>query len=107
VPPGGTADAVDVAGYPLPPSPPPSSSPPPPSVPAARSITAQLVTVKTGKKKRLEVEVFFADTGTKKSTFPSPFQKPAFKNIQVRVQGNNVILTARKGKKTVTTTFAG
>lgn len=66
-----------------------------------------MVTVKVRKKKRLEVEVFFADTGAKKSAFISPFQKPAFKDIQVRVQGSDVVLTARKGKKTVTTAFAG
>jgi hypothetical protein len=80
-----------------------------------RGITAQLVTVKVGKKKRrLVIDVFFADTGAKKGEFPSPFQKPGFKNIQVSVRDSSgggvpdqVVVTAHKGKKTVTTTFPG
>jgi hypothetical protein len=66
--------------------------------------------VKVGKKKtKLVVEVLFADTGAMKAEIPSPFQKPAFKGIQVNVRagsGNGVpdrvVITARKGKKTVT-----
>jgi hypothetical protein len=88
----------------------PAPLPPPP---AARGITAQLVTVKVGKKKRLVVRVFFADTGAKEGEFAVPFQKPAFKNIQVSVRASNgdgapdqVVVTARKGKKTVTAVFA-
>jgi hypothetical protein len=80
-----------------------------------RGITMQLVTVKVGKKKRrLVIEVFFADTGAKKGEFTSPFQKPGFKNIQVSVRDSNgdgvpdqIVVTARKGKKTVTTSFPG
>jgi hypothetical protein len=71
-----------------------------------RGITAQLVAVKVGKKKRLVVRVFFADTGAKKSEFASPFQKPAFKNIQVSIHDGQVVVTAKKGKKTVTATFS-
>jgi hypothetical protein len=60
------------------------------------------------------VEVFFTDTGAEESQFPSPFQQAGFKDIQVRVGNSNgngvpdqVILTARKGKKTVTAVFPG
>jgi hypothetical protein len=88
-----------------------SAAPPPPPI---EGIRAQLVLVKAGKKKRLMVEVFFADTGALKGSLPSPFRKPAFKNIHVSVVDGNgdgvpdeVILTARKGKKTVTTTLPG
>jgi hypothetical protein len=81
--------------------------PPPPPPPPLRGITAELVTMKVGKKKRLMIEVLFADTGAKKELFPSPFQKGPFKNIQVSVRGNQVVLTAKKGKKTVTVTLAG
>jgi hypothetical protein len=82
---------------------PATSTPPPP--PPALVVTAQLVTMKVRKKKQLVVEVF--ENGVLTNHFTSPYQMPAFKNIQVRVQGSNVVLTARKGKKTVTTTFAG
>jgi hypothetical protein len=68
-------------------------------------VTAQLITKKVGKKKQLVIEVF--ENGTQKSAITSPFQKPAFKNIQVSVQGNQVVLTAKKGKKTMTRIFAG
>jgi hypothetical protein len=71
------------------------------------AITAQLVTVKVRKKKVLMVEVFFADTGAKKELLPSPFQKGRFRHIQVSVRGNQVVLTAKKGKKTVTATLPG
>jgi hypothetical protein len=70
--------------------------------------------VKVHKKRKLMVEVFFADTGALDRVFPSPFQMPAFKNIQVSVRGSNgggvpdeVVLTARKGKMTVTEVFPG
>jgi hypothetical protein len=68
-------------------------------------VTAQLITKKVGKQKRLVLQVF--ENGTEKSEFASPFQKPAFKNIQVSVRGNQVVVTAKKGKKTVTATFPG
>jgi hypothetical protein len=58
------------------------------------------------------VDVFFADTGEKKGEFASPFQQPAFKNIQVSIRDGNgdgvpdeVVVTARKGKKTMTAVF--
>jgi hypothetical protein len=79
-----------------------------------RDIVAKLIVVKVRKKKRLAVQVSFADTGAPKGQFFSPFQKPAFRNIQVSVRDSNgdgvpdqVVLTARKGKKTVTATFPG
>jgi hypothetical protein len=85
---------------------------PPPVLP--RAIAARLITVKVGKKKKLAIEVLFADTMTRKKQFLSPFQKPAFAKIQVKVRDSNgdgvpdeVVLTAQKGKRTVTRTFAG
>jgi hypothetical protein len=79
-----------------------------------RGITARFLVVKVHKKRKLMVEVLFADTGALDRVFPSPFQKPAFKNIQVSVRASNgdgvpdeVVLTARKGKKTVTQVFPG
>jgi hypothetical protein len=85
----------------------------PPQTP--RGITAQLVPVKVRRKKwRLMVDVFFADTGAKKREFPSPFQKPGFQNIRVGVRAgtgggvpDQVVVTARKGKRTVTAVFPG
>jgi hypothetical protein len=81
---------------------------------AALGIGARLMTVKAGKKKRLAVQVFFADTGAPERQFISPFQKPAFKGISVTVGDSNgdgvadlVVLTARKGRKTVTRVFPG
>jgi hypothetical protein len=71
-------------------------------------ITAQLATKKVGKKQQLVIQVF--ENGTEKNEFTSPFQKPRFKNIQVSVRGNQVVLTAKKGKKgkrAVTATFPG
>jgi hypothetical protein len=91
---------------------PPGPVPPTPELP--RGITARLVPVKIGRKKRLDVVVSFADTGAKKSQFASPFQQPAFRNIQVSVRDSDgdgvadqVVVTARKGTKTVTRTFSG
>jgi hypothetical protein len=81
---------------------------------SARAITARLLTVKARKKKRLTVEVLFADTGALKREFASPFQKPAYKNVQVTVRDSNgdgipdqVVVTAKKGKKTVTQVYPG
>jgi hypothetical protein len=72
--------------------------------------------VKVGKKRKktqLVVQVFFADTGAMKSQFPSPFQRPAFKDIQVSVRDTNgdgvadqIMVSARNGKRTVTQTFS-
>jgi hypothetical protein len=79
-----------------------------------RGINAHLVTVKVGKRKKLMVEVDFADTGAKKGQIASPFQSPAFKNIQVSISDSNaggvpdqVVLKAKRGKKTITAVFAG
>jgi uncharacterized protein YkwD len=85
----------------------PVPTPVPPVVPG---LTARLVSVKVGKKKaRLMVEVLADDTGALKEELASPFQKPAFKNIRVSVRDSNgdgvpdqVIFTAKKGKRTVT-----
>jgi hypothetical protein len=84
---------------------------PPPPTPA---ISAQLVPVRVGKKKRLMVEVLDAGTGALKGSLLSPFQKPGFKDVQVSVRDSNgdgvpdeVVLTARKGKRTVTAAFPG
>jgi hypothetical protein len=68
-------------------------------------VTAQLITKKVGKKKRLVIQVF--ENGTEKREFASPFQKPAFKSIQVGVRDGQIVLTARKGKKTLTQVFPG
>jgi hypothetical protein len=85
--------------------------PPPPD----RGISVGLASKKGRKKKpaRLVVRVFFADTGTEKGEFVSPFQKPAFRSIAVRLVDSNgdgvpdqVVVTARKGKKRVSATFS-
>jgi hypothetical protein len=69
--------------------------------------------VKVGKRKKLAIIVTYADTGAQVGQITSPFQKPAFRAIQVSVRDSNgdgmpdeVVLTARKGKRTVTATFA-
>jgi hypothetical protein len=48
-------------------------------------------------------------TGAKKANIPVPFTSPAYKNIRVTVRDSNgdgvpdqVVVTAMKGKKTVT-----
>ena len=89
--------------------------PPPPPPPPAVGVTAELVPVKVGKRKRrLMVEVLAADTGAVEVSLPSPFQKPRFEDIQVSVRDSNgdgvpdeVVLTAREGKKTVSLVFPG
>jgi hypothetical protein len=89
---------------------------PPPAGGGPHGITAQLVPVRVGKKRatRLMVKVFDAVTGEETESFLSPFQKPAFKAIQVSVRDSNgdgvpdeVVLTARKGKKTMTRIIPG
>jgi hypothetical protein len=82
---------------------------------ALRGIGARLVTVRVRKRKpRLAVVVFFADTGAAKGELTSPFQRPAFRDIRVSVRDSNgegvpdlVVLTARKGVRTVTASFPG
>jgi hypothetical protein len=75
-----------------------------------RPIAARLVPViaKVGRKKvtRLMLVVFYEDTGAMKTEFAAPFQGKAYKHVQVSVRGNQVVVTARKGKKTVTATFS-
>jgi hypothetical protein len=70
--------------------------------------------VKVRKKTRFVVEVFFADTGALKSQFAAPFQQPRFRNVQVGVRDTNgdgvpdqVVVTARRGKRTVTAVLPG
>jgi hypothetical protein len=72
--------------------------------------------VKVGKhkKKRLDVVVTYADTGAKKTEFPSPFQKPAFSKVQVSVKDTNgdgapdtVVLTGTRRHKSVTMALPG
>jgi hypothetical protein len=70
--------------------------------------------VKVGRKRRLAVEVDFADTGAKKSQFTLPYQRPQYAAIQVSVRDSNadgvpdeVVVTARKGRRTVTATYPG
>jgi hypothetical protein len=80
-----------------------------------RPITARLITVKVGRRRQLlMIDVLFADTGAEKERLPSPFQRPAFRNIQVSVRDSNsdgvpdqVVVTARRGRRTVTAVFPG
>jgi hypothetical protein len=90
----------------------PTTSVPPPPPPVPRSITAHLVPLKVGKRKvRLVVEVLFADTGALKKEFLAPFQGPGFRAIQVSVRdaadvaAAEVVVSARKGKRTVTASY--
>jgi hypothetical protein len=80
---------------------------------ATRGLSAYLVPGKVGKKK-LVPHVDFADIGAKKSEITAPFQRPSSKNITVSVRDSygdgvpdQIVLTARKGKKTVTAFFPG
>jgi Tol biopolymer transport system component len=71
---------------------------------------ARLIRVKVGKQERWLVEVLFADSGALQSEFLAPFQGPRYQGIQVRtVPGNGwldeILVTALKGKKTVTAVF--
>jgi predicted outer membrane repeat protein len=82
--------------------------------PASGGITARLVVGKVGKKARLLVEVFSADTEALGRKFLSPFQGPRYRKIRVSVRDSNgdgvpdqVVLTATKGKRTVTVFLAG
>jgi uncharacterized repeat protein (TIGR01451 family) len=70
-------------------------------------VTARLVRVEVGKKKkaRLMVEEFDAITGAFLREFLSPFQAPADKGIGVSVRAgapDQIVVTARKGRRTVT-----
>ena len=78
-------------------------------------ITARLVFDRVGRRKKtrkLVVQVFDADTGAAKGQFLSPFQPPAYRAVRVSVvEGtgagvpDEVVVTARKGKKTVRATY--
>jgi hypothetical protein len=105
----GTPAVFSLTNVAIPVTPPGSpTSPSASSTPSARGISAQLVFVKFGRKRRLMIDVLFADTGAKKGEFLSPFQAPAFKNVQVSVLDNDrIVVTARKGKRTVTAVFSG
>ena len=84
--------------------------PPPPG----RGVTARLVVRRVRKKARLMVDVFDAATGALKNELPSPFQKPAFRNIRVSVLDSSgdgapdqVVITVRKGRRNVSRAFPG
>jgi hypothetical protein len=65
--------------------------------------SATLITRKVGHKRKLFVHVTSSD-GSAPEDIRSPFQKPAFKRITVTVNAaDQVVLTARKGKRTVST----
>jgi hypothetical protein len=58
--------------------------------------------------------VGFADTGATKNRFRSPLQPATYRNIRVSARKSDgdgvpdeVVLTARKGRRTLTRTFAG
>jgi hypothetical protein len=80
--------------------------PPPPG-----GIRAEFATVKVRKRARLMVQVFSVATGTMLGQFLSPFQRPAYKNIQLAVLGGNgggvqeIVLTARQHRRTVTRSY--
>jgi Tol biopolymer transport system component len=76
-------------------------------------VSARLVRAKVRKKVRLMVQVYSL-TGVLLRTFASPFQKPAYKAITVSVLDttgdgvpDEVVVTARKGKRRVRATFPG
>jgi hypothetical protein len=73
-----------------------------------RGIVVDLVNRKVGRNRKLFIRVFFADNGTLKTEFSSPFQNPTFRAIEALAIDSNgdgatdtVLLTANKGKKTV------
>jgi fibronectin-binding autotransporter adhesin len=73
-------------------------------------VTARLVKIRH--QKGLMVAIF--EDGRQVRAFRSPFQPPAFKNVQVSVRASNsdgvpdqVVLTATKRRKTVTVSFPG
>jgi hypothetical protein len=88
-----------------------SGSGPPP--PRAATLSYLLVFKKMGRRKKtrkLVVQLFDAATGVEKREIVSPFQRPAFRNIQVSIgEGpggtDAVMITARRRRKTVTATY--
>jgi hypothetical protein len=80
---------------------------PPPAAPAG-GLMARLVVVRVGKRKkttRRMVELFDADTGVVEESFVAPFQGPEYTNVRVSVHGNQMVVTARRGKKKLTRTY--
>jgi uncharacterized delta-60 repeat protein len=84
---------------------------PPPPPPAHRPVFTELVPVRMGRRKLLMVEVLYADTGAMKTEFLSPWQQPAFHNIQASaIQGNGagvpdeVLLMGQRGRRFVSMT---
>jgi hypothetical protein len=85
----------------------------PPS-PTSQGITARLVAVKAGRgRTKLVVRVFDAATGELVDVFTSPYQAPKYTNIKVSVRDSSgdgvpdlVVVTAKKGRRTVTATFS-
>ena len=80
--------------------------------PTVRPISGILVSQKVKKKTKLYVRLIYADTGAVIQNILSPFQKPSYKSLTLTPRDTNgdgipdtVVLTAKKGKKTVTHTF--
>jgi hypothetical protein len=73
---------------------------------------ATLITKKAGKKpknKKLFIHVTASDGSAPRDVL-SPFQRPQFKNIQVSIRTasgapDQIVVTARKGKKTLSRVF--
>ena len=85
-------------------NPAPTPAPTPPPVSRSASLITKRVGKGRNKKPVLFVQITASD-GRAPRDVRSPFQKPAFKNIQVKsVSATEVVLTAKKGKKTVTRT---
>jgi len=87
----------------------------PPMTPPMQSggITASLLNKKVGGRQNLFVQVRDAGTGQVKAEFASPFKSPACKRITASVRDSNgdgvmdtVVLTARRGKRALSRTFA-
>jgi hypothetical protein len=65
--------------------------------------SATLITEKVGHKRKLFVHVTSSDGSAPQDTL-SPYRKPAFKGIAATVNAaDQVVLTARKGKRMVST----
>jgi sugar lactone lactonase YvrE len=82
----------------------PPPPPPPPHTPVGVQLVSRVTGTRRKKRKRLAAQVAFADGLTE--VLVSPFQQPAFRNVQVTIlaPASEVIFTARKGKKKVTVT---
>jgi hypothetical protein len=85
-----------------------SPVPPPPPPPPPVHLTPSLISRKAHKKgkPKLFVQLTFSD-GRPAEDILSPFQRPRFKNITVSVDAaGDVVISARKGKRTVTRTLS-